>query len=143
MVQALRNMTVQADGKRFRHACDGVQGYRTDVSDRILAAVMDAPHQPIVVRDVASPDLPVGGALLRTSCSEACGTDVHLWHGRLSGVPHPIIPGHVSAGVLARVRGELEGIDGSRLRGLHSLNDALADAAAMRLTEALVDPWLS
>jgi len=86
------------------------------VSDRILAAVMEAPHQPIVVREFPLPDLPVGGALLRTACSEVCGTDVHLWHGRLAGVPYPIIPGHVSAGVLDRVRGGLEGIDGSVLR---------------------------
>jgi L-iditol 2-dehydrogenase len=45
-----------------------------------------------------------------------CGTDVHLWHGRLSGVPYPIIPGHVSAGTLESVRGRLRGIDGSTLR---------------------------
>jgi threonine dehydrogenase-like Zn-dependent dehydrogenase len=86
------------------------------VSDRILAAVMAAPHQPIVVRDFGVPDLPAGAALLRTACSEVCGTDVHLWHGRLSGVPYPIIPGHVSAGVLERVRGDLDGLDDSPLR---------------------------
>jgi L-iditol 2-dehydrogenase len=53
---------------------------------------------------------------MRTARSEVCGTDVHLWHGRLSGVPYPIIPGHVSAGTLASVRGPLRGIDGSALR---------------------------
>ena len=86
------------------------------MSDRILAAVMEAPHRPIAVREFAVPDLPPSAALLRTSCSEVCGTDVHLWHGRLSGVPYPIIPGHVSAGVLDRVRGAIEGIDGSALK---------------------------
>jgi len=54
--------------------------------------------------------------LLRTVRSEVCGTDVHLWHGRLAGVPYPIIPGHVSAGTLEAVRGPLTGIDGSVLR---------------------------
>jgi len=68
------------------------------VSERVLAAVMIAPRQPIEVREFPRPDLPPGGALLRTARSEVCGTDVHLWHGRLSGVPYPIIPGHVSAG---------------------------------------------
>ena len=77
---------------------------------------MVAPHKPIEVREFAPPDLPPGSALLRTACSEVCGTDVHLWHGRLSGVPYPIIPGHVSAGVLDRVRGDLRGIDGAVLR---------------------------
>lgn len=86
------------------------------MSDRILAAVMPAPHQPIEIREFGSPELPDGGALLRTARSEVCGTDVHLWHGRLAGVPYPIIPGHVSAGVLESIRGTLRGIDGELLR---------------------------
>ena len=36
--------------------------------------------------------------------SEVCGTDVHLHHGRLSGVPYPIIPGHVNCGRLLESR---------------------------------------
>jgi L-iditol 2-dehydrogenase len=79
----------------------------------ILAAVMPAPRAPIELRSFPRPDLPPGAALLRTERSEVCGTDVHLWHGRLSGVPYPIIPGHVSAGVIDAARGPLAGIDGS------------------------------
>lgn len=86
------------------------------MSDRILAAVMTAPRQPIDIREFARPDLPQGAALLRTARSEVCGTDVHLWHGRLAGVPYPIIPGHISAGTLDSVRGPLKGLDGSDLR---------------------------
>jgi threonine dehydrogenase-like Zn-dependent dehydrogenase len=86
------------------------------VADRILAAVMAAPRVRIEIREFPRPDLPAGGALLRTVRSEVCGTDVHLWHGRLAGVPYPIIPGHVSAGTLDAVRGPLHGIDGSTLR---------------------------
>jgi threonine dehydrogenase-like Zn-dependent dehydrogenase len=86
------------------------------VNDRILAAVMVAPRQPIQLREYSAPDLAPGSALLRTERSEVCGTDVHLWHGRLSGVPYPIIPGHVSAGMLQKVRGPLTGLDGSTLR---------------------------
>ena len=86
------------------------------MDDRILAAVMPAPLQPLELREFRRPDLPPGSALLRTERSEVCGTDVHLWHGRLAGVPYPIIPGHISAGTLACVRDPLTGIDGSRLR---------------------------
>lgn len=86
------------------------------MNDSILAAVMTGPRKPIEVREFPRPDLPPGAALLRTARSEVCGTDVHLWHGRLSGVPYPIIPGHVSAGTLAAIRGPLRGIDGSDLR---------------------------
>lgn len=85
------------------------------MSDRILAAVMTAPRAPIDVREFARPDLPPASALLRTSSSEVCGTDVHLWHGRLAGVPYPIIPGHVSAGVVEASRGPLTGIDGATI----------------------------
>jgi threonine dehydrogenase-like Zn-dependent dehydrogenase len=86
------------------------------VSERILAGIMPAPRQPIEIREMELPDLEPGSALLRTERSEVCGTDVHLWHGRLSGVPYPIIPGHVSAGTLQAVRGPLRGLDGSTLR---------------------------
>ena len=86
------------------------------MSDRILAAVMTAPRQPIDIREYPRPDLPPGSALLRTSSSEVCGTDVHLWHGRLAGVPYPIIPGHISAGVIDAMRGPLTGIDGAPIR---------------------------
>lgn len=86
------------------------------MSDRILAAVMAGPRRPIEIRAFDRPDLPPGAALLRTVRSEVCGTDVHLWHGRLTGVPYPIIPGHVTAGTLDMIRGPLRGIDGSDLR---------------------------
>jgi L-iditol 2-dehydrogenase len=77
---------------------------------------MPAPRVPVEVREFSAPELPAGSALLRTERSEVCGTDVHLWHGRLAGVPYPIIPGHVSAGTLERIRGPLHGLDGSELR---------------------------
>ena len=71
----------------------------------VLAAVMPAPRVPVEIREFPEPDLPPGGALLRTALSEVCGTDVHLWHGRLSRVPYPIIPGHVTTGTLDKIRG--------------------------------------
>jgi L-iditol 2-dehydrogenase len=83
------------------------------MAETVLAAVMTAPRAPIELREFRVPDVPQGAALLRTAYSEVCGTDVHLWHGRLTGVPYPIIPGHVSAGILDRARGPLAAIDGS------------------------------
>lgn len=85
------------------------------VSDRILAAVMPGPRLPVEVREFARPHLPPGAALLRTALSEVCGTDVHLWHGRLAGVPYPIVPGHISAGRLEAIRGPLTALDGTPL----------------------------
>src|SRR3954469_12035244 len=77
---------------------------------------MPGPKRPIEIREYARPDLPDGAAVLRTARAEVGGTDVHLWHGRLAGVPYPIIPGHVSAGTLESIRGPLRGLDGSSLR---------------------------
>jgi L-iditol 2-dehydrogenase len=82
----------------------------------VLAAVMTAPHVPVELREFPEPDLPAGGALLRTARSEVCGTDVHLWHGRLSGVPYPIIPGHVTTGTIDAVRGEVKDVHGRPIR---------------------------
>lgn len=76
---------------------------------------MAAPRVPIELREFAEPELAPGGALLRTSYSEVCGTDVHLWHGRLQGVPYPIIPGHVSVGVLEKTRGPIRAVTGEPL----------------------------
>src|SRR6187402_3157417 len=77
---------------------------------------MAAPKRPIEIREYAPPDLAPGAALLRTARSEVCGTDVHLWHGRLSGVPYPIIPGHVTTGTLDKARGEMRDVTGAVLR---------------------------
>jgi L-iditol 2-dehydrogenase len=64
---------------------------------------MPGAHQALEIREIAGPNLEPGAAVLRTMYSEVCGTDVHLHHGRLD-VPFPIIPGHVSVGVVAELR---------------------------------------
>lgn len=78
----------------------------------IRAAVMPAPHEPIEVRSLPDPDLAPGAVLLETIYSEVCGTDVHLRHGRLADVPYPIVPGHVSVGRVAEVRGTVSDLEG-------------------------------
>ena len=77
---------------------------------------MPAPHQPVEIREFPEPVLEPGGMLLRTMLSEVCGTDVHLWHGRLAGVPYPIIPGHVSIGRVDKMRGSITAADGRVIR---------------------------
>jgi len=71
----------------------------------IRAAVMTEPRAPIALWDLVDPDLEDGSILLETVASEVCGTDVHLHHGRLAGVPYPIVPGHVSVGRVLETRG--------------------------------------
>lgn len=81
----------------------------------VKAAVMPAPRGVMEVRELPDPDLEPGSVLLETVASEVCGTDVHLHHGRLAGVPYPIIPGHVSVGRVLEARGVHEDAVGGRL----------------------------
>lgn len=82
----------------------------------VRAAVMPGPGLPMEVRSYPWPELEHGSVLLRTIASEVCGTDVHLRHGRLSGVPYPIIPGHVSVGSVEATGGPVCDMDGTPLR---------------------------
>ncbi|MFD5828579.1 zinc-binding dehydrogenase [Lentzea sp. NPDC060358] len=67
------------------------------------AAVMPSPGERVEVRPFERPRLEEGDVLLKTLGSEVCGTDVHLAKGQLAGVPYPIIPGHVSVGVVDEI----------------------------------------
>ena len=80
------------------------------------AAIIPAPGESIRVVDIPVPNLQPGAALLKTVYSEVCGTDVHLWHGRLSGVPYPLIPGHVSVGRIAAINGTIRDLAGEPFR---------------------------
>ena len=81
-------------------------------SNTVEAVFMTAPGRPLEVRRVPAPRPREGGAILETIASEVCGTDVHLHHGRLSGVPYPIIPGHVSVGRVLESNGALSDVEG-------------------------------
>lgn len=81
----------------------------------IQAVVMPGPRLPLELRRFAEPRIEPGAVLLKTLGSEVCGTDVHLWHGRLAGVPYPIIPGHVSVGEVAAIGGAASDVDGRPL----------------------------
>ncbi len=62
------------------------------------------------------PELETNSVLLKTIYSEVCGTDIHLKKKQLAEVPYPIIPGHVSTGLIMDIRGEVTDIDGNILQ---------------------------
>ena len=82
----------------------------------IRAAAIAAPHAPVEIVELAAPVLEPGAALLHTLYSEVCGTDVHLQHGRLTGVPYPLVPGHVSVGRIEAMRGPVTDVEGRAFR---------------------------
>jgi len=82
------------------------------VRESVEAAVLAGPRQPLERRFLPAPRPEPGGAVLETIASEVCGTDVHLFHGRLSGVPYPIIPGHVNCGRVLETNGPIKDVEG-------------------------------
>ena len=84
--------------------------------DKTTSAVMTAPGEAISVRELKVPPLEPDSAYLKVTYSEVCGTDVHLQDGKLSGVPYPIIPGHVSVGVVSEIRGTIRDVQGGTIR---------------------------
>ncbi len=78
----------------------------------VNAAVLPAPGVKPLVRQYVLPPINEGECLLAIVASEVCGTDVHLYHGRLAGVPYPLIPGHVSVGRIEQMGGPLYYVDG-------------------------------
>lgn len=84
--------------------------------NKIIAAVIPAPGAAVELREVDEPELELNSAMLAVELSEVCGTDVHLQRGRLAGVPYPLVPGHVSVGRLAKIRGRLFDVDGREFR---------------------------
>jgi len=82
------------------------------MSGSVRAMVMPGPRRPLEERRLPAPRPRPGGAVLEMVASEVCGTDVHLWHGRLAGVPYPIIPGHVSCGRVLETSGDLLDVEG-------------------------------
>jgi len=82
----------------------------------IRAVIMPAPGGPLRVETFKQPVLERGAMLMQPLYSEVCGTDVHLHHGHLAGVPYPIIPGHVSVGRVAETAGEVRDIYGKPFR---------------------------
>jgi threonine dehydrogenase-like Zn-dependent dehydrogenase len=81
--------------------------------ETVRAVLMTGPGRPLEGRRLAAPKAKPGGAVLETVASEVCGTDVHLHHGRLPGVPYPIIPGHVSVGRVVETNGPLADVEGN------------------------------
>nr|WP_240477398.1 zinc-dependent alcohol dehydrogenase family protein [Jiangella muralis] len=56
-----------------------------------------------VVRDVAEPVCPPGGAVIRVEATGLCRSDWHGWMGHDDDITVPHVPGHELAGVLAEV----------------------------------------
>jgi D-arabinose 1-dehydrogenase-like Zn-dependent alcohol dehydrogenase len=81
------------------------------------AAVVPSPSAPLVIEEFEIPELSPGAALLKVANAGVCGTDVHLWHGKLAGVPYPLIPGHEVVGTIESLGPKVvKDLDGNELK---------------------------
>jgi propanol-preferring alcohol dehydrogenase len=64
----------------------------------VRAAVLDAPGQPLSLRDVPDPEPAAGQILLRVRTCGVCRTDLHVVDGELPDPRLPLVPGHQIVG---------------------------------------------
>jgi threonine dehydrogenase-like Zn-dependent dehydrogenase len=81
----------------------------------VRACVFPAPGA-VEIRAFPRPTPSAGEVLMRVELSEVCGTDVHLLHGQLAGVPYPLIPGHFAVGRVEETSGPVHDFSGQILR---------------------------
>lgn len=65
------------------------------------AAVLDKPGGTFEIKEYPLPDLAPGTILLKQELGGVCGTDIHMYHGRLPGIGYPIILCHEFVGTVA------------------------------------------
>ncbi|RIX49160.1 MAG: alcohol dehydrogenase AdhP [Rhodocyclales bacterium GT-UBC] len=74
------------------------------MANTMKAAVVHAFGQPLVIEEVAIPDVPAGKVLVRIVASGVCHTDLHAADGDWPVKPSlPFIPGHEGVGYVAQV----------------------------------------
>jgi 2-desacetyl-2-hydroxyethyl bacteriochlorophyllide A dehydrogenase len=66
------------------------------------AAVLEAFHKPLTIRDVDIDEPGFGEVAVEVKACGLCLTDVHISEGKIPTVKLPLIPGHEFAGVVAK-----------------------------------------
>ena len=92
------------------------------------AAVLEAFHQPLAIREVPLPDPGPGEVTVEVGACGLCLTDIHIMEARVPTVRLPLVPGHELAGVVvARGRGVTECELGDRVAVATDVNCGRCD----------------
>jgi propanol-preferring alcohol dehydrogenase len=67
-------------------------------------------ERPLIIRDLARPELSAGQILLRVRVCGICRTDLHVVEGELPQILSPLIPGHQVVGVVEEIASDVTGI---------------------------------
>lgn len=66
--------------------------------------------RPLIIRDLARPELSAGQILLRVNVCGICRTDLHLVEGELPQKFSPVIPGHQVVGIVEEMASGVTGL---------------------------------
>jgi propanol-preferring alcohol dehydrogenase len=66
--------------------------------------------RPLIIRDLARPELSAGQILLRVNVCGICRTDLHVVEGELPQKLSPVIPGHQVVGVVEEIASDAMGL---------------------------------
>jgi D-arabinose 1-dehydrogenase-like Zn-dependent alcohol dehydrogenase len=79
----------------------------------VRAALLERPQTPLVLKEVATPDIGPHDAMVRVRACGVCHTDLHLTEGLFKTLgydPFPLIPGHEIAGEVEAWGAEVTGL---------------------------------
>jgi propanol-preferring alcohol dehydrogenase len=74
------------------------------------AMVLEAVGQPLVLRQLPTPEPGPDEVRLRVEACGVCRTDLHVVDGELPSVRTPVIPGHEVVGIVERIGSHVEGL---------------------------------
>lgn len=66
----------------------------------VKAAVFEKANEPLVLREFPRPQVEENAVLAKVSSAGICGTDIHVWSGKVPWVKCPVILGHESVGIV-------------------------------------------
>ncbi|MBA7518539.1 putative zinc-type alcohol dehydrogenase-like protein YjmD [subsurface metagenome] len=68
---------------------------------KAMVALLDKPEGKFELKEYPVPEPAPGTILVKQELTGICGTDIHMYHGRLPGITYPICLGHEFIGKIA------------------------------------------
>jgi len=96
------------------------------------ASVLDKIEGDFVIKEYPIPKPAPGTLVMKVELSGICGTDIHIYHGKMPGVPYPIILGHEVVGKISELG---EGIEKDLFGNPVKVGDRICPIGAMGCNE--------
>lgn len=96
------------------------------------ACVLEKPKGKFEIKEYPIPDPAPGTMVLKVELTGICGTDIHVYHGRMPGVQYPLIMGHEVVGTIAALG---DGIKTDLLGNPVKVGDRVCPIGAMGCNE--------